>query len=541
MKQQLSEQHIAAVNRRRRVVVNFDSIHAEPAFTDVDIEQLVKLSFTFADDEGSQIDSIWWNWSEGHEGPYPSKVLQLFDHPGYKKWVEDGVDIMKIFLEETKKRGLEVFHSYRINGGDHDLGAVSRIAMKEAHPEWLIYPSWRPVGMWNFAFQGVRDYKLRILREVAEDYDFDGLELDYARGCPVLPPGHQWENREKLTDFMRAVRSMTLEVEEGRGRPFLLAARVPENLEGCHFDGLDVETWAREELLDIFVIGIRSFDVDVAAFRRITAGKNMKLFPCLDDHHTSDGYNWPPIEVLHGVFASWWRQGVDGVYTFNWNYAPHEEALRIGLAGAPHYPAPGPAHRQLYREIGSPQTLERKDKTFVVQRRGGGGHGPSVPVPEDWTTPRGKYFNTNMFAPLPAGLANDGKADTLLTVYVGDDVANDAARIRSITLGVLLSDPAAEGLPEDERIERTAIRIWRGRDYLYNLPPSKGIEDRIELRLNNALLGRPTVDQGWLVFAAQPDQFAVGSNLVGLRVTERPPETREEISVEKLEVQVQYR
>ena len=146
-----------------------------------------------------------------------------------------------------------------------------------------------------------------------------------------------------------------------------------------------------------------------------------------------------------------------------------------------------------------------------------------------------------MFAPLPAGLASDGKADTLLNIYVGDDVASDAAWIRSITLGVLLSDPAAQSLPEDERIERTPIRIWRGKDILYNAPPSKGIEDRIELRLNNALLGRPMVDEGWLVFAAQPDQFAVGSNLVGLRVTERPPETREEVSVEKLEVQVQYR
>lgn len=85
---------------------------------------------------------------------------------------------------------------------------------------------------------------------------------------------------------------------------------------------------------------------------------------------------------------------------------------------------------------------------------------------------------------------------------MGDDVASDADRIGSITLGVLLSDPAAQNLPEDERIERAAIRIWRGKDTLYNAPLAKGIEDRIELRLNNALLGRPTVDQGWLVFTA---------------------------------------
>ena len=70
---------------------------------------------------------------------------------------------------------------------------------------------------------------------------------------------------------------------------------------------------------------------------------------------------------------------------------------------------------------------------------------------------------------------------------------------------------------------------------------AKGIEDQIELRLNNALLDRPTADQGWLVFKAQPGQFAVGNNLIGLRVSERPPDAQGEISVEKLEVHVAYR
>ena len=69
---ELSPQHLAAVNRRRRVVVNFDVIHGDPAFTTIDPGDLVKMSFTFADDKGSHIDSIWWNWGEGHQAPYPS-------------------------------------------------------------------------------------------------------------------------------------------------------------------------------------------------------------------------------------------------------------------------------------------------------------------------------------------------------------------------------------------------------------------------------------------------------------------------------------
>ena len=182
---------------------------------------------------------------------------------------------------------------------------------------------------------------------------------------------------------------MLLDVERGRGRPFLLAARVPENLEGCHFDGMDVEKWARERLVDIFVMGSRSFDVDIPAFRRITSGTDIKLYPTIDDHHSSDGYRHPPIEVFRGVIANWWSQGADGVQTFNWHYARPETQDRLGLGRwHPDMPdrfgpntEPGPAwvtHRQVYRELVSPQAIEQKDKTFVVQRRGGGhapGHG----------------------------------------------------------------------------------------------------------------------------------------------------------------------
>ena len=157
------------------------------------------------------------------------------------------------------------------------------------------------------------------------------MEIDFARVCPVLPPGQQWENRDAVTDFMRSVRSMLLRVGERRGRPCLLAARVPENLVGCRMDGLDVETWAREELVDIFTLGCRSFDVDVAAFRRITEGTHIRLYPVLDDHHSTDGYRFPPIEVFRGVMANWLHQGADGLQTFNFAYARSETLEKYGM------------------------------------------------------------------------------------------------------------------------------------------------------------------------------------------------------------------
>ena len=539
MKEQLSSVHIDAINRRRRVIVNFDVISADGArFATKEIERLVEWKFMFTDEPGTHIDSIYWSWGEGHQAPYPSKVLPLYDSPGFKKWADDGVNIVQVFLEAAKQRGIESFFSYRINGSDNDLGPVAEIPMKEAHPDWLIH-TWNANGYWNFALEDVHEYKLSILREAAEDYDFDGIELDFARVCPVLPPGHQWEYRDRLTDFIRATRAMLQEVAHKRGRPLLLAARIPENLEGCHFDGIDPETWAREELMDIFVMGCRSFDVDIPAFRKITEGTNIKLYPCIDDHHASDGYQWPPIEVMRGVVANWYQQGADGVQTFNFAHATPEGTDR--LLGQMYLEKGWQTHRQAYHEIGDPNTLKHKNKIFVVQRRGGG-HGTIViPNPEDWNTPRFMYFNTNMFGSLPAPLDNDGKVDTLLKIAVADDVDAEADCVGRITLRLLLSDPEAENLPEDQRLQSVTVATIGHPGTLQNTPAAKGIEDQIEVRINNILLGTPTVEEGWLVFAVQPKFLAVGDNLVGVRVTERPADVHHQILIEKLEVHLEYR
>ena len=538
MKEQLSSEHIDAINRRRRVIVNFDVISSDGArFATKETERLVEWKFMFADEPGTHIDSIYWSWGEGHQAPYPSEVLPLYDSPGFKKWADDGINIVRVFLEASKQRGIEAFFSYRINGSDNDLGPVAEIPMKEAHPDWLIH-TWNANGYWNFAIEGVHEYKLRILREAAENYDFDGIELDFARVCPVLPPGHQWKYRDRLTDFIRATRAMLLEVGRKRGRPFLLAVRIPENLEGCHFDGIDAETWAQEELLDIFVMGCRSFDVDIPAFRRITEGTNIKLYPCIDDHHASDGYQWPSIEVMRGVAANWYQQGADGVQTFNFAHATPEGTDRT--VGQMYLEKGWGTQRQAYQEIGDSDSLKHKNKTFVVQRRGGG-HGTTViPNPEDWSTPRFMYFNTNMFGQLPAPLDNEGKVDTLLTIAVADDVAAEVDRVDQITLRLLLSDPETENLSDDDRLQRVTVATIGHPGTLQNIPAVKGVEDQIEVRVNNILLGTPTVEGGWLVFAVQPKFLAVSDNLVGVRVTERPTEVRHQILIEKLEVHLEY-
>ena len=54
---QLSQEHHDAVNRRRRIVVQYDA-HGELG---VDFKQWLAYRFSYIDEPGSQIDSVWWD------------------------------------------------------------------------------------------------------------------------------------------------------------------------------------------------------------------------------------------------------------------------------------------------------------------------------------------------------------------------------------------------------------------------------------------------------------------------------------------------
>ncbi len=528
----ISSEHIEAINRQRRIIFQDDVLANDVFRTDeVGTERLAKIIDCYMsrlDEQSNQIDSIWFEWGEGNTAVWPSEVIPCTENV-FPRWWEAGIDPVEVLLIEAKKRGREVFFSYRINGSDNDdLFDPPRpfdqpIPLKAENPDWLIY-KWHPY--WNFSFKGVRDLKLNVVREVAEIYDFDGIQIDFAR-IPVLFPEEQWVHRDILTDFMRDIRTTLLDIGKKRGRPLLLAARIPEDLMGCHFDGMDVETWVRDFLIDILVVGTRTANADVAAFRRITVDTPIKLYPSFDDHHSTDGYREPDLEVWRGTCANWWCQNPDGMHTFNLMVSSPQSAENLDLSPSPRWQT----QRKIFSEIGSPETLKGQDKVFFVERRGGGHAEYVVPSPANWNTPRHMYFQTNMLAALPAGLAEDGGEDTLLTLNVADDVNAALEEIDQITLRIAVSDEAGEAPSVGDRLEE--------------------IGSRVEARLNNILLDAPHTEavetpegdafKNWLIFAVAPCYLAVGANLVGVRLSQQLPSLFGRIQIEKLELHVRYK
>ena len=141
-----------------------------------------------------------------------------------------------------------------------------------------------------------------------------------------------------------------------------------------------------------------------------------------------------------------------------------------------------------------------------------------------------------MLAQLPAVVPNDERTDLLLQIHAGLNLADE--RIAAAELRLLLSDPSAEDLPETQRLPPVQVAtIGHPDGELVNIPAAQRVEQTVQIRLNNALLEQPTVDDGWLVWPVEGSLLAAGANLVGIsaqgRVLDAP-----QLVVEKLELAV---
>ena len=505
----LSQEHINAVNRQRRIVLQYDAF---PHQVEIDFKKWIKWIFESVSQPGNQIDAIWWDIGGANAAPYPGRVGNRHEHPGLKKWWNQGIDWIQELVSESRKRNLEVFWNHRI--GEVDI--IEENPLKKVHPDWIV-KSWYYPGLWNLAVPEVRQYKVAFIQELLAKYEFDGIQLDFARHIPCLPVGRQWELRENVTEFVRMVRLMMLEMEKKLDRPLLLAAKVPRNMEGCRVDGFDVETWAQQNLVDIFTLGTRSIDVDIADYSRIITGRNIKLQPCWDDHHSTDGYRSPPLETYRGIFGNWWQQGADAVMIFNWFVDGDVRYNQVPLLA-------------IAREGGTPETLHLKDKNFVVERRGG------YPWAEG-------FFGRNDTSPLPVTLANDSRP-TVFSMRVCDNLRAYNNLINQVTLQAIIFG-AKEGDEIGVRFNGVALfpflqdHMWKDNMILSpnlrrnsgsGMPPDRPADPKQKLLR--------------LEFDVQPGLCRLGENQIEVYIIKRVPYGHgsriHNIVLEKLELRVDY-
>jgi hypothetical protein len=485
----MKEQRKAAADRRRRIIINNDGGAVARRAKEPTVKAILDDDMTAL--VGSQVDTMMYcSKSAGfgvftHPTKYGSVFTlreDIFSNNQTGPLLAAGIDSLKVVVDFCKQQGIEIFWSMRMND-THD-GSRTTYApvifkankLKVEHPEYLIgTPDQRPkYGAWSavdYARPEIRDLALKFFEEVCQNYNVDGIELDFSRH-PVLfkstSRGEPATNEElaMMTDLVRRIRAMTEKEGQKRGRPILIAMRVPDSVEYSRAIGLDLERWLADDLFDLLVVAnyfqINDWPYSVALARK----HGVKVYPSLDESRAGDDAGKAmrnTNEAYRARAAEIWQAGADGVYVFN---AP-------------------PSESPLWRELGEPQTLAKLGKDYFASVRGAvkaaGGNLPYEPFQKIET------LNPKNPKPLKAGESAEARLN------VADDFSSSPGV--KLTLRMRFDSPLDPAL------------------------------------VTATLNGRPlklvkAAEEGWLESSVPPAEVRRGQNQIGLTLSkdaQQPP------------------
>jgi hypothetical protein len=484
------------------------------------------LAKTYAPLERTQVGAHFWCVGE-HAARWPSQVLELLgDEHGrryenaytylftenVRQMIERGEDPQAGILRRGHELGMQVYASIRMNDNHFNGAQVEDLAglhhtemtaLRRAHPEWLLgkrTSEWFALS-WDFSVPQIRQHRYAHIEEVCRTWAWDGVELDWQRHAFHLPQDQGYRLRYALTDLQRAVRRLTDELSQERGRPFYLAARVAGDLDMCLRLGYDIPAWVEEGLVDLLIpAGGAATDpaVDVAGFAALCKPQGIPVYPGFDgalpdpfvgpeDARTKDRMRTRAIASRH------YALGAEGIYVFNWH-------------------ANADSRRDLLAQIGSPQTLRRTDQLHAATHR-------FLHRQGEW---RGAYDNDRLRGEVPVALKPTlTGCGPKVVFHLAQDFSEDPPR--ELLLRVRL----------DQWVKGDQVRVkWDGIEL-----------DNLEQQycfVNDPHRLSDTSATAWLCHSLDPMQVKPGPHTVEIILDQRHPQVACDLVLTDVELVVRY-
>ena len=381
---EIKRARVEAAQRPRRIIFN-DDTH-ELALEDANTPEGF-LAHRIAPLAETHVGTISWSVLCGQfDAPaYDSKVQPIYgDAQGapVKYWHRATENIktltreyrcpLHLVCDFAHGHDMEALASVRMNDvHDSFMDANAMTVWKRTHPEFMVdtrgtLPEFELyTTAQDFSHEAVRRRKIEIIEEICQRYDVDGFELDYIRH-PVLfsrrMRGEPCTTEEiaTITSMMEEIRSLADAAAEQRGRPLLIAVRVPDTFTTCLDNGMDVSVWLEGDLIDLLIIGggYAPWSLPVETWVEAARPYGVPVYPCVNIGKES-------LPLVRGLASSWYRAGVDGLYFWNLG-TPFEFMTGDELIEA---------RRRCYacvHEVGDADMLVGKDKLFSVDSATGG-------------------------------------------------------------------------------------------------------------------------------------------------------------------------
>lgn len=337
--------------------------------------------------------------------------------PAVRAFQKLGTDALAESIRFAHANGMESFWSMRMNDC-HDAYPASADLFppyKKEHPEYLVgSPTKRPAyGYWSAVDYGrpeVREMAEKLIIEVIDNYDIDGIDLDFCRHWGLFgsaAAGSDPSRRElnALTDMMRNIRAAADAAGTRRNRPILILVRVMDSVEACRAMGIDLERWCDDGLVDIVAAGseIRLNQPDYTG-KLAAKYPQVKFYMVQTDAQLSGQHpllrrNLSPLNFRAQAAAAY-EGGVHGIYVYN-EYVPQ--------AGYASY----------LRDIGNQKALPGLNKLYYFSH--------SYLLPERYGRDWGRFQKMPTLS--PAASLSLGKKPLDLELYLGRENPGATARL----------------------------------------------------------------------------------------------------------------
>ncbi|MBP6506249.1 MAG: hypothetical protein KA257_01680 [Opitutaceae bacterium] len=178
----------------------------------------------------------------------------------YQDLLDAGVDWLAEAAKACRRRGVSPWVTIRMNdyhghknlqGSFFNVPLLKDPAMRLKHSAYSptqFEPGYRD-GL-NYERKEVRDLMMAQIKEVVEDYDYEGLELDWWRQPLCCEPNASAATVAMISDWIREIRALTEKRARLTGRPYPLGMRIPGQLETLKSIGLDVAGLCQDGTLD---------------------------------------------------------------------------------------------------------------------------------------------------------------------------------------------------------------------------------------------------------------------------------------------------
>jgi len=272
------------------------------------------------------------------------------------KYMLNGGDVLRVFVDRCREKKVATFVSVRVNDyhmvefldapAGTKLPAFASLAVdrfRREHLEWRISSEAtkessvgkaRDMGVMDWTHPEVRARMLAFITEICENYDIDGLELDFMRHHRLFRPGETTrDQREKIvTDFVSQVRQI-LDRTQKLGQHRWLCVRIPAVIGYLH-DPLGINVVKLSHAgVDMFNLSMSYFtiqqDLDIRAIRKLVPDKAIYAemthtsvvgADTSQQHGDSAFYRRTTDEQFYTTAYMAYAAGLDGLSLFNFAY-----------------------------------------------------------------------------------------------------------------------------------------------------------------------------------------------------------------------------